>query len=258
MTVLTPLRPDDVDTRIVVRSFTGYSATAPAEHGILVKSRLTPMNGTLPIVLVLHGATSVAILGGAPGIAQTLAEHGLPALAVDAGADASNAYSPMANDVALARIADAITYAQASLGAAAGKVMLFGVSMGSVQVLIYAAVHPDQVSCVACALPAVDLEDVRANDRGGFADEIEGAFGGNAGWQAARPTRNVTQLADNSWATVPVGLWISSGDTIALPGLANAWAARTGAETFASGTSGHNVIGLLTDDIAVWMLSHAP
>jgi dienelactone hydrolase len=130
-------------------------------------------------------------------------------------------------------------------GIANDKAVIYGGSMGTTAAMNYARRFPARVACVVAVLPVMDVEDVRANNRSNLAAPIEAAYGGLAGWNAARPTHNPIEFAA-SLAGVPMLLCYSTNDPIALAGFVASFAAAVGPSctTLSMGAAGHTFFGL--------------
>lgn len=131
------------------------------------------------------------------------------------------------NDTAIARVTDAKTYLQGTVGAASGQVILYGVSMGGAVVLNWARANVASVAGILLIKPAVDIEDIRANNRGSLQASIETAYTNNAGWQAVRATHNPVQYGA-SLAGIPISVWYGEADTTVVPATIAAFAAAVG------------------------------
>jgi len=177
----------------------------------------------------------------------SLAKHGITSMAADMGGG-----DTFGNATADAAVSDAMTYIRAN-GANSNPVGLVGGSMGGCVSLNWARTHLADVACIALIIPAVNLEDIRANNRGGYATTIEAAHGGAAAWQTARPTRNPLEYA-SQLAGIPIAIWYSTDDPICVPAQMNAFAAAHGNTVLNSmGAVGHT--GFVLDGmlLAAWM-----
>lgn len=114
------------------------------------------------------------------------------------------------------------------------KVVLVGWSAGALACLNYARTVPSEVAAIIIWNAAVDLEDMRANNRGSYATEIEARWTDNATWQAARPTNNPVEYAAADLAGIPILQQYASDDATVDDGSATnalAFAAEIGATT---------------------------
>lgn len=187
-------------------------------------SRFYRADGTTIGVLAGHGAgglSNVWLAGSVFPLVKPIADR-YPVVAGDFG----GAYS-WGNDTAIDAVASGKTRLQGALGAKAGKVLLYGISMGGAVVLNWARQHLDDVAGILLIKPAVGIEDIRANNRDGLAAGIEAAYGGNAGWQAAKPTHNPVQYAAELDG-IPIHIWYAEDDETTIPGRVLAFAADAG------------------------------
>lgn len=135
---------------------------------------------------------------------------------------------------------DAMDVYRASVSAP--TIDLFGGSMGAAQCFNYARRFLHRVNRIGVIIPACDLEDMRAFDRGGIGlqTRIEAAYGGNAAWQLARPTHNPVEFAPEL-ADIDICIWYASNDPYCLPATALAFAAAHGNTRLVNlGAVGHN------------------
>lgn len=180
------------------------------------------------------GALTASYLTTYRDIPAGLTRVGAPSVSADLGGGTTwgNATSSSAMD-------DAFTYLQAAGGGKDGKCALVCGSMGAVVGMNWARQHLSSVVAIALLIPVVDVEDVRANNRGSYQASIETAYTDNATWQTARPTRNPTQYAA-SLAGIPIAAWYSTDDTIATSAAMTAFAAAHGNTVLHSmGAIGH-------------------
>lgn len=175
-----------------------------------------------PAAIWCHGANGTADDVIFHPAAVELARRGVAVLGVDAAG-----VQTWGNDVSLGAVSDAHAWLQAQ--GHPRPVVVMGGSMGSVVALSWARAHLADVIAVEVTLPIGDLEACRAEDRFGFRDEIELAFVNLAGWNAARPTHNPIEFADELAAVdLPVLLHCSTTDNAGTFAEANAFAAAVG------------------------------
>jgi alpha-beta hydrolase superfamily lysophospholipase len=122
---------------------------------------------------------------------------------------------------------DAKNYLQGTAGAKAGKVLVYGGSMGALTALVWAMNNPTLVLGVGGIIPVVNLADVHDNNRGGHAASIETAYGGAAGYAAAVAAHNPA-ANPGLLASMPIKLWTGGNDAVATPGAASAFVAAVG------------------------------
>jgi hypothetical protein len=197
-----------------LRIATGVGQYAAGEGHALITTRAYRAGTGAPGVICCGGRGASYLAPTEPRyrrIPSALAEAGLPVLSCQLGDGRT-----WGNDVAIDRIGDAVSFLTGPIGACPDGVILFAGSMGLLGALNWAARNRDRVLAVATTLPVVDLADVHDNDRGGFASEIEAAYGGRAGYEAAVAMHNpVRQLA--ALHGLPLRAWYSTDDPIAHP-----------------------------------------
>lgn len=170
--------------------------------------------------------------------AELLTRAGLPIIAADLGGTAT-----WGNDTEQARTQQAWDYLVTAAGCASDKVLLYGMSMGAPGALNWARANPTKVAAVALVLPITDLIGFHDANLGGYATEIETAYGGLAAWNAAKAAHDpLTHAAE--YAGIPIKLWYSTDDSLALPANVTAFAAASGASTQSMGAQGHTAQGL--------------
>lgn len=231
----------------------GFGIYRANERHILRSNRLHSRNGQRVGVLVLHGSGGTASLVDAHPAAIEMARRGYLVLGIDAGG-----LTTWGNDTCLAAIGDGKTYLQNTLGAKTGKIALIGNSMGSAAALSWLRANAASVYCAALSLPIPNVEAVRAGNRGGLQAEIETAYVNNAGWQAARATRNpVDFVNDLVAANVPIRLDYSLNDGIGLPAETTSFASSLGALATLDnyGSVGHTYDALSGSKVADWIES---
>ena len=92
--------------------------------------------------------------------------------------------------------------------------MVFAGSLGALGALGWASRNRSRVLAVAATLPIVDLADVHDHDRGGFASEIETAYGGRQGYDDQVAGHNPAALVA-TLAGLRFKAWYSTDDPIA-------------------------------------------
>lgn len=184
------------------------------------------------------------------GVQFDIAAAGIPLFTADFTGD------HWGNDASIATVASARTAMNAQLGPRTDKVLLAGISMGALLALNWARQNLASVAAVALVTPAVSLQDIHDNNRGGYAAEIEAAYDGLAAYTAALPTHNPVEYAAELEG-VPIEVWRSTTDTICTQATVDAFAATTGAEVHSLGAVGHTAGALDGQDIANFLLEHA-
>lgn len=245
------MTPNPVATILSVQS---------GETTIHMLDRLYKPTGTRKGVIVTHGAnvTATAFLQGGPywqPVAYA-ANGGYPCLCVDEGGSAT-----FGNDTSIAAMnADkGVIQALPSL-AKPGGVFVYGGSMGALTALAWARANIANVLGLFLTIPALDLNDIYVNNKGGLQAEIATAYGIVS--PAAIPNLALHSPAAFSsadkavLATVPIKLWAADDDPIASnTAAATAWAATVGPNVTVSslGNTGHSAAGLDPLALVRWL-----
>lgn len=162
--------------------------------------------GSKRVVIYLHGATQteaqVVNTETYPGLANiiaTVARAGYPVLAIRDGGD------QWGNADARSKVAAARTWAQTNLGAAPGKAIIIGGSMGGANAITYAAGAMGDVACVAGLVPVSDLGEMVARNPSNLAASIT----------KASPDQDPTVLAkDGKLTGLKYRAWYGKSDEI--------------------------------------------
>jgi pimeloyl-ACP methyl ester carboxylesterase len=150
--------------------------------------------------------------------------------------------SPWGNDASQTKVGDAKARLQAAaVGAASGKVGLLGISAGALTALNWARANPTLVAAIALICPVVDLAYEHDQNVGGFAAEIETAYGGAAGYASAVATHDPMQNTASHASGPPIRMWRTTDDTVAVTARQDAFASAVGSKlvTTSLGTGGH-------------------
>lgn len=232
---------------------------APNEYAAVLYPDDWAADGTKPGVVYCGGFGA-----GAMNILGTFNRHdivaaGYPIVSSDLG-DTPTTFTGTggpgvwSSDAAQLKLADVITYLEEDLGCAPGPHFLLAGSHGASAALRFAAENPSEVSGVACFIGTIDLEDIRSNNRGGYASSIAAAVG-----SPVPSAKNPAALASSWPTTVPVRLWYSTDDPICVQATQTAFNtnAPVGADVDAIsfGAHGHTTVGLPWDDITSFALA---
>ena len=127
-----------------------------------------------------------------------------------------------------------------TMGARPGKVALVGISMGTLTSLNFAHMYPEQVACVVDILPAINLADFANNNRSGYSAESNAVYPGGYSDAVYGSIFNPYYYASS--LTIPVKLFYSTADTVALPTYVTGFAANcpTASATVVSSTLNHS------------------
>lgn len=210
-----------------------YQAT---EGHVATYDRNWQPGGRLALFAHGRGGTYLDAMTAGQGleVVRALAGQGYLVLACEFGG------AVWGNDTAKARIATAIAYAATTWGAATAKVTLLGASMGALDVLNWAKDNVGQVARIALCVPVVDLVDFKGQNRGGFAAEIQAAYGGAGPYAAAEAGHDPMQFA-SALAALPVKSWYATDDPLVPQARVDAFATAASAAKKSLGAVGHTV-----------------
>lgn len=204
----------------------------------------------LPPVIFCHGAGSdataiISLTDSVERIARDVTNAGYTMLACDLGGTGT-----WGNDTVISRINDAYTYAQTLPGIRTGRVLLLGTSMGGLSSLVWTAGHMGQVHGLAAIIPVIDVNDIHANNRGGFTSAINAAYSG--GWSQATygAAHNPLTIATaGTYAALPMQIHYGTTDAICLPAKAIEFGTKTNS-TLLPLAAGHENLAYQSVDTA--------
>ncbi len=116
--------------------------------------------------------------------------------------------------------------------------------MGAAAALNWTKANPTLVQALALVIPAVDLQDIHANNRNGYAASIATAWGGGAPADANNPADNAA-----SFTSFPILIAYSTSDPICTQASVEAFGTAVGAEMVNLGAVGHASTGLSAQTI---------
>lgn len=224
-------------------------------------------DGSKPAVIHAHGFTgseneAIEPAGNWYRATHAIASAGYPVVAGNLGGPAG-----MGNATVTNQIGDCLAWARTNVGAkATGKYFLSGTSMGALGALNRARIDGiANIAGIILWVPGTDL--VYAHDKAdgtGYPVEVEAAYGGNAGYLAALPTRNPQQYGPTDLAGIPILCFHSSDDgMIANPtgssvqtAFLNSMAAVSSVTRYVT-TGGHNLTGKDLSALKAWMDARA-
>lgn len=222
----------------MVSTYGNNQAIASQNH-CAAWGRMHKPSGSYPGIVWMHGigTTATYFLTSEDGLADKLTKDGRPVASCDPGQLWGNA-------TAQGRVSSLRTYGQSTWGFAAGTVDLIGFSMGTAAVLNWAKANPTLVGKIALILPAVDVQDIHANNRGNHAATIATAWGGSAPSDANNPADNTADLSAFDHA-----IWYSTDDPVCVQSVVTTYGTAVGAEMHSLGAVGHTSTGINSDEV---------
>ena len=175
-------------------------------------------------VAFVHGAGSSAtyVLDAYGRQAQKTARIGsaYPAVAGDNGGTQT-----WGNDTAMTRLGGYLA-ALAARPDASDDYALIGDSMGGIVSLNYAAQATRKPKAIVLTIPVMNPEDIRANNRSGYAALLNAAYGGTYNEATLGATKNPhTMRAAAKLKGIPMLIFYGAKDTLCLPQFAEEFAA---------------------------------
>lgn len=166
------------------------------------------------------------------------------------------------NSAATTKVGDAVSFAQSAsgLGAKTDKVFIWAISMGTLPAVRYLLANPTKVSALALTVPIVDLAYEHDNNIGGFASEIEtalgisGTYAGNGSITAIDPIQQASAIVATG---VPIKVWYSSDDAVAVTARQQAFITATGCSSTNAGAQGHTYAATSTGAIEAFFSTYA-
>lgn len=231
-----------------------YSASGPTENDYTLAPAewcrpfdFKPSHDGRRIIVWCHGAGA----GYTPGPVEKYIANALgPMVLTDLGGTLT-----WGSDTSLSRVTDAWNWGKSKFPyARTDKMVLWGGSMGSLTALLYTLNNSATVAACGVALPIVDPEDVRVNNRGGYQASIEAVYGAGASVPAAKRPSQQT----GSFPNVPVAMWGSTDDTIGQYALAQTFDSALSNVTMTSmGAQGH-AYSTIADDatLLAWLAQY--
>lgn len=179
--------------------------------------------------------------------ALALSSAGFPLLSATFGGA-----SKWGNSTTVTRIGQAWTYAQTLLGTKTDKLLLVGVSQGATAAFNWAKDNVSQVAAVVGLVPAVDIQDIHTNNRGGNTAAIEAAYGGSAPPDSSNPADNTETLSG-----LPIKIWYSTDDVVVDPPTITTFAQATGITAISLGAVGHTAETVPPGDVVSFLQGYA-
>lgn len=197
------------------------------------------------------GATSIASNPQHGAAVNLLADAGVPVIVGDLGGQWH-----WGNDTHKTRIQQVWDYLVAQTGCSSAKLLIITRSMGALT-LNWVRDNPSKVAGVVCSLPAVDLQDIHDNDRGGagYAASIEAAYGGAGPYSTAANSHNPAAHASD-FVGIPMQLHYSLDDPVCIASIVQGFAATAGAELVSLGSVGHTDANLDSTKVYDFLRAH--
>lgn len=231
-----------------------------AEGSLLMLPKRWLADGTVRGVLFMHGATGNETqmvdntnFPGLRSILAAVAMAGYPVLGVYAGGDT------WGNATAQARMDDAKTYLQGTVGAKSGTVAIIGGSMGGLAAQNWAKANPASTACIVGLVPVSDLNDIKTANRGGLAASVNAAYGGTYVEATHGATYNPHTYAATGLAGIPYKAWYGASDAIVIPSTVTDVCTAAGASaTAVSVVGGHDTAldNIPTADVVSFIGAH--
>lgn len=189
----------------------------------------------------VHGAGSnadycLSPLGNQAARTQVVASR-FPGVAGDNGGPAT-----WGNDTAITRLRSNLTRLGARSDVNTSNYALIGDSMGGIVSLNYAAQAAVKPKAIVLVIPVINPEDIRANNRSGYAASINAAYGGTYVEATQGATKNpYTMRAAAKLAGIPMLIFYGATDTLCLPTYVQQFAAADPTKrTLVSIPTGHD------------------
>jgi predicted esterase len=225
---------------LIAQGYSGILSAGEAHIELYPKVKPSVLK---PGVLNLHGASGDAwtVIGwlndSKPGTPNYVARNGQTGISADAGGPQT-----WGNQAAIDGAQRSYTRLQIMRGVKPGKVFLIGASMGGLTALNWAAANPDKIAGIVLIIPVINLNDIKVNNRGGYASLVNAAYGGNYDQATQGATKNPqTMAAAGKYSGIPILLYYGLTDTTCVPAEATTFASTVGSnvETVAL-NSGHD------------------
>lgn len=236
----------------------GIGRVTAGEADVIMRPKCR--QGTKPGVLYVHGAE--ADVGGGltwmtiatrAKLINAIADAGHTMLSCDLGGVAT-----WGNDTAISRITAAKNYLLTLQDVAAGKIILVGQSMGGQNALVWAAANPTLVKGVICAIPVINIQDVRNRV---YTASVDAAYTGGYSDAAYGAAHSPYVIAGNGGLNgIRMQLWYGDSDTTCLPQYTQAMATRANAVELHQVSGGHaeSTVGSIDPAIVLAYMAALP
>lgn len=208
------------------RTETYSDAVNPATEGVLELQPKFPSSQSRSGVMFVHGAGSggtycLEAYGRQGVLTNRIVSEGWNAVAGDNAGPQT-----WGNDSAIRRMDSNLVNLGGLPGTNLEKYALVSGSMGGLNSINYAARVAHKPAAIVTVIPVINIEDIRANNRSGYAAAINSAYPG--GYQEARDGVNYnpyTMRAMEKIIGIPMLLIYGTSDTLCLPSFVEAFAA---------------------------------
>jgi len=218
-----------------------YGVLSPGETHVELTPKVVPAVPKYAVVNV-HGAsgTGLTVLGwlddGKPGTPTHVALNGHNAIAADAGGPQT-----WGNQAAIDGAERSYGRVQSLPGTKPGKVFLIGASMGGLTALNWAAQNKSRVAGIALIIPVMNPNDIKVNDRGGYASLVNTAYGGTYDDAVHGYVHNPRTASAAKFGDIPILIFYGLTDDVCVPAETLAFAADVGENvTLIPLSSGHD------------------
>ena len=197
-------------------------------EGVVEITPKFPFAPVMPGVAFVHGAGSLAtyILDsyGRQAVKTLRVGSRYPAISGDNGGAQT-----WGNDLSITRLGGYLS-ALAARPDVNNNYALLGDSMGGIVSLNYAAQAAVKPKAIVLTIPVINIEDIRANNRSGYASLINAAYGGNYNEATRGSTKNpYTMRAAAKLRGIPMLIMYGANDQLCLPQFATEFAAADAA-----------------------------
>lgn len=205
----------------MIRTSVGKDRYAAGEEDIVLGTMRSWNLAQPEGVLFCHGAGDTAL----QAFAKVLQRETMTALARHATVLVADlGFASFGNATAITRVGQAITYLRSTWGQS-GPVVMVGISMGAITALAYTLAHPTEVKACALVIPGLDIADLHTHNVLGVPALIDAAYPPAYSDATDGPTHSPIHFAGSLPANLPIHLWTSSDDNLAVPSTADAFVA---------------------------------
>lgn len=157
------------------------------------------------------------------------------------------------NDTAMTRMDALYGYAMAEFDFPE-EVILIGGSQGGTTMTNWAKRNPEKVAAMVGLVPLTHLDAFHDGNVGGFASSIETAYGGLSAYNAAVPTHDPIEFADEL-VGIPMRSWYSTDDPLIDPDWVQEFMDAQGGQAVPFDDSGHSIDGLDLNEVYEYLMA---